>query len=145
MKQSCNVITTVNTLRPGDSLMRQCTTIYIFVVSVNCFQHIRRKIQFKETHFFQENVFRFPYGQFRPFCIKCRWFCSGPKYSLKQIWVNIGPGNGLLPDGTKALPKPMLTYHQLGSAVFTRANFNWTYARKWHFWNYCHIFQRSMS
>ena len=26
--------------------------------------------------------------------------------------VNIGSGNGLLPDGTKPLPKPMLTDHQ---------------------------------
>ena len=25
--------------------------------------------------------------------------------------VNIGLGNGLLPDGTKPLPEPMLTYH----------------------------------
>ena len=24
---------------------------------------------------------------------------------------NIGSGNGLLPDGTKPLPEPMLTYH----------------------------------
>ena len=29
-----------------------------------------------------------------------------------QILVNIGPGNGLLPDGTKPLPEPMLTYHK---------------------------------
>ena len=29
-----------------------------------------------------------------------------------EIWVNIGPGNnGLLPNGTKQLPEPMLTYH----------------------------------
>ena len=28
--------------------------------------------------------------------------------------VNIGSGNGLLPDGTKPLPDPMLTYHQYG-------------------------------
>ena len=28
----------------------------------------------------------------------------------RQIWVNIGSGNGLLPDGTKPLPEPMLTY-----------------------------------
>ena len=28
------------------------------------------------------------------------------------IWVNIGSGNGLLPDGTKPLPEPMLTDHQ---------------------------------
>ena len=29
-----------------------------------------------------------------------------------EIWVNIGSGNGLLPDGTKPLPEPILTYHQ---------------------------------
>ena len=28
-----------------------------------------------------------------------------------EISVNIGSGNGLLPDGTKPLPKPMLIYH----------------------------------
>ena len=26
--------------------------------------------------------------------------------------ANIGPGNGLLPDGTKPLPQPMLANHQ---------------------------------
>ena len=26
------------------------------------------------------------------------------------IWVNFGSGNGLLPDGTKPLPEPMLTF-----------------------------------
>ena len=31
-------------------------------------------------------------------------------YMLK-IWVNIGSGNGLLPDGTK--PEPVVTDHQL--------------------------------
>ena len=31
--------------------------------------------------------------------------------STSQIWVNIGSGNGLLPDGTKPLPEPMLTYY----------------------------------
>ena len=29
-----------------------------------------------------------------------------------EIWVNFGSGNGLLPDGTKPLPEPMLTNHQ---------------------------------
>ena len=28
------------------------------------------------------------------------------------IWVNIGSGNGLLPDGTKPSPEPVLTYDQ---------------------------------
>ena len=30
-----------------------------------------------------------------------------------EIWVTIGSGNGLLPNGTKPLPEPMLIYHQL--------------------------------
>ena len=33
------------------------------------------------------------------------------------IWVNSGSGNGLLPDGTKPLPEPMLTYHQWDSVA----------------------------
>ena len=31
---------------------------------------------------------------------------------VTQDWVNIGLGNGLVPDGTKPLPEPKLTYHQ---------------------------------
>ena len=31
------------------------------------------------------------------------------------ILDNIGSGNGLLPDGTKPSPEPMLTYHQQSS------------------------------
>ena len=30
---------------------------------------------------------------------------------VTQIQVNIGSGNGLLPDGTKPLPEPLLTDH----------------------------------
>ena len=37
-----------------------------------------------------------------------------------EIWVNIGLGNGLLPDGTKPLPEPMLTDHQ-SSDIHMRA------------------------
>ena len=37
----------------------------------------------------------------------------------RQIRVNIGSGNGLLGDGSKQLPQPMLTYHQVCSVVFT--------------------------
>ena len=40
------------------------------------------------------------------------------------IWVNIGSGNGLLPDGTKPLPEPMLTYHQSGLVAFTQWQFH---------------------
>ena len=35
-----------------------------------------------------------------------------------EIWVNIGSGNGLLPDGTKPLPEPMLTDHQQSPVIF---------------------------
>ena len=35
-----------------------------------------------------------------------------------EIWVNIGSGNGLLPDGTKPLPEAMLTSHQWGPVAF---------------------------
>ena len=35
------------------------------------------------------------------------------------IWDNIGLGYGLLPDGTKPLPEPMLTSDQSGSMTFT--------------------------
>ena len=33
--------------------------------------------------------------------------------NLGQHWLKIGSGNGLLPDRTKSLPEPMLTYHWL--------------------------------
>ena len=36
-----------------------------------------------------------------------------------QIWVNIGSGNGLLPDGTKPLPEPNIC---LSSKVFCGIN-----------------------
>ena len=30
----------------------------------------------------------------------------------KHAWVNMGSGNSLLPDGTRPLPAPVLTYRQ---------------------------------
>ena len=41
-----------------------------------------------------------------------------------EIWVDIGSGNGLLPDGTKPLPEPMLTDHQWGSGTFILGQFH---------------------
>ena len=35
-----------------------------------------------------------------------------------EIRVNIGSGNGLLPDSTKPLPEPMLTHHHQGHVAF---------------------------
>ena len=43
----------------------------------------------------------------------------------QQMWVNIGSGNGLLPDGTKPLPESVLTNHQWGLAAFISEHFHW--------------------
>ena len=39
--------------------------------------------------------------------------------SPTPIWFNIGSGNGLLPEGTKPLPEPMLTSHHWGPVTIT--------------------------
>ena len=41
-----------------------------------------------------------------------------------EIWVNIGSGNGLLPNGTKPLPEPMLTYHKYGPVTLIWEQFH---------------------
>ena len=35
---------------------------------------------------------------------------------VTEISINIGSGNGLLPEGTKPLPEPVLTYHKVSSS-----------------------------
>ena len=41
-----------------------------------------------------------------------------------EIWVNIGSGNGLVPDSTKPLPEPMLTNHQWSPVTFRSGQFH---------------------
>ena len=43
------------------------------------------------------------------------------RYSALDILVNTGSGNGLLPDGTKPLPEPMLIYHVRSRDIRLRA------------------------
>ena len=43
---------------------------------------------------------------------------------VTQIWVNVGSGNGLLPDGTNPLPEPMLTDHQWSPVTFILGQFS---------------------
>ena len=39
----------------------------------------------------------------------------------REIWVNIGSGNDLLPDGTKPLPEPIVTdLHFMSSDIHRR-------------------------
>ena len=40
------------------------------------------------------------------------------RHMATEIWVNIGLGNGLLPDGTKPLPEPMLTDQQWSQLTY---------------------------
>ena len=54
--------------------------------------------------------------------------------SYLDIWVcaggwNPSSGGGLLPDGTKALPEPILTYHQRGLAAFDWGQFHTKFSR----------------
>ena len=68
--------------------------------------------------------------------------------SWKQIWVNIGSGNGLLPDGTKPLPEPQKSSSNVFCGIHVRAISQWvlksiTCVRKLHFQHYYHIFQGS--
>ena len=46
---------------------------------------------------------------------------------MTEIWVNTGSGNDLLPDGTKPLPEPMLTYLKQGPATFIWEQFHKRY------------------
>ena len=70
-----------------------------------------------------------------------------------EIWVNISSANGLLPDGTKPLPEPILTYHQRDALAFSsQDNIYWnTQANNPHviknlhtYISYSHISQGTM-
>ena len=72
---------------------------------------------------------------------------------VAEIWVNIGSGNGLLPDGTKPLPEPMLTDHQWSPVTFILGKFHkrclnhqsLKCVRKLHAQNFIQIYQGPMS
>ena len=40
---------------------------------------------------------------------------------MTEIWDIFGSGNGLLPDGTKPLTEPILTYHVRSCGIHLRA------------------------
>ena len=98
--------------------------------------HLPNFIMKNWTHF----SLGMPYGltDFCPFCfglrsgnhnsIKPLWPCDGIvalwRHMATEIWVNIGSGNGLLPDGSKPLPEPVLTDHQLSPVTFILRQFH---------------------
>ena len=71
--------------------------------------------------------------------------CEHPRNGV--IWVDIGSGNGLLPDSTKALPEPMLTYHHSCSVAFIweqlhkKCSWTWSVFRDYIYKMYNHISQ----
>ena len=66
-----------------------------------------------------------------------------------RVLVNIGSGNGLLPDGTKPLPEPMLTNHHWNLVTFISGRFHkrclnhqsLKFVWKLHNWNFNQISQ----
>ena len=50
------------------------------------------------------------------FPLECTNSC---RHMTTEICVSIGSGNGLLPDGTKPLPEPILNYQYWGTLAFT--------------------------
>ena len=70
---------------------------------------------------------------------KCIWKCCQQIFShfvnslgpSDAIWWHrsgqLGSGNGLLPDGTKPLPAPMLTYHKYGPMAIAQGVFHIKY------------------
>ena len=64
---------------------------------------------------------------------------------VTEIWVNIGPGNGLLPDGTKSLPDPMLTNYKLGLMAFSWHEIAQDYISLMHFKNSQFLLQPHLS
>ena len=62
-----------------------------------------------------------PYGATRLQWVNSLW----PSDTIwREIWVNIGSGNVLLPDGTKPLPEPKLTDHQWSPVTFILGQFH---------------------
>ena len=69
------------------------------------------------------------------------------QHKVTKIWVNIGSGNGLLPDVTEPLPEPMLTYHQWGPVALFQRQFHINCSRikcmkevwRLHFKNSSHV------
>ena len=51
-------------------------------------------------------------------------FWSSDTNMVTEIWVNIGSGNGLVPDSTKPLSEPILTDHRWSPVTFILRQFH---------------------
>ena len=82
---------------------------------------------------FKQMRLKMSFGKWRPYCLGLNVLRSALA-QVMEIKVSIGSGNGLLPDGTKPLPEPMLTkyfhptlYNVDLSKVFWKQS-----PKKWH-------------
>ena len=97
--------------------------------------------------------------QFNKSCTVCTFLGNSTKpivpwwhHIVAYIWADIDWFSGLLPDGTKALPGPMLTYHQQGSVALVQNQFHTICSIYWfvnefenvHLRNYLHISQEPL-
>ena len=60
--------------------------------------------------------------------------CGLVCHMVAYIWVNIGSCNGLLPEGTKPLPEPMFTFHQLSAVTPVWGQFHKRYSSHQSLW-----------
>ena len=73
-------------------------------------------------------------GQF--LCLWLSTYCGLAK-PCDEIWVNLDSGNDLLPDGTKPLPEPILSKHQMCHLASSVSNFT----RSAHAFSPYHVFE----
>ena len=78
-------------------------SIYLWPFLLTCFIGIKTQMT-NYIHSFVFDVITHPCPDFNGGLTHCGLV-------TREAWVNIGSGNGLLPDGTKPLPEPMLTGH----------------------------------
>ena len=82
-------------------------------------------------HFSVKNnskIFLCPTEKFSMTRVDSLWPCDAILTTI-TVWVNIGPGNGLLPDGTKPSPESMLTLSSMDSMAFTWQQFSRQYRK----------------
>ena len=54
---------------------------------------------------------------------KSVFLCGYDQMLLDKIWINTASGNGVLPDGSKPLHEPMLTYYQYNFVALPKVTF----------------------
>ena len=69
---------------------------------------------------FRDDIIQDGQQNIKKFCGTLGVNSLGPSDTIwcLEILVNIGSGNDLLPDGTKPLPEPLLTYQQWDPVAF---------------------------